>query len=152
MTGIVKADKKHLPDLMEIESACFSQPWSENAMLSELEAEGGIFVTALDGIRAVGFCAVRVSFEEAELYQIAVHPDYRRRAVASMLMQSVILKARQEGAEKMFLEVRASNKPAIGLYEKYGFTAIAKRKNYYDNPREDAVIMELKIDSVVEKC
>jgi ribosomal-protein-alanine N-acetyltransferase len=152
MIQIVKGEKQHLHSLVEIENECFSQPWSEKAMSDELDAENGIFLTALDNGDSVAFCALRLSFEEAELYQIAVRDQYRGLGIAGALLSDALSRVRCAGGEKILLEVRASNLPALGLYKKFGFYQIARRKNYYDAPREDAVIMQLDIDSVVEKC
>ena len=145
MIQIINGQRKYLPDWMEIENECFSPAWSEQSMSDELQAEGGVFKIALAEDKAVGFCALRVLSDESELYQIAVSDAYRRQGIGRMLLDDAVSTVKQASVKKMFLEVRASNKPAVRLYEKCGFTLIATRKGYYDCPKEDALIMQLEI-------
>ncbi len=131
--------------IMDIERASFTDPWSQKGVEDCLEDPyGGILVAAGEG-EILGYAIFHCSFEDCELYNIAVAPDKRRRGVGRELMESVFREARRRGAGRMLLEVRRSNASARALYEGLGFTVLGERKDYYDAPREDAIIMELKL-------
>lgn len=130
-----------LPQVLAIEHACIAPPWTEGTLLGELGREDGRFALACDGETVLGFAIARQLCDEAELYQIAVDPNSRRLGVASLLLQDVLRWCRDQCVVSLFLEVRRSNESAIGLYKKHGFKAAGRRKNYYSDPVEDAVIM-----------
>ena len=142
MTAVRAAGSADVPEIAELERSCFSPPWSEKSLAEELCSPDAFFAVASDGGRILGFCIARIAGGEAELYRIAVREDARRRGTAALLMGSMIRWAEERGAEKLFLEVRAGNRPAVGLYERCGFSVINIRKNYYSAPAEDALIME----------
>lgn len=142
--NIIRAEEKYLPEIMKLENACFAPSWSEQSVLSEFTAEGADFLLDVDGDEIMGFCSIRTMYEDAELFQIAVSPEHRRNGLAEKMLNYALDCAKSRGAEKMMLEVRQGNAPAIALYEKLGFTRIALRKNYYEQPVENAVIMELR--------
>ncbi|MBR3212213.1 MAG: ribosomal protein S18-alanine N-acetyltransferase [Oscillospiraceae bacterium] len=144
MTEIRAAGSADIPEISEIERSCFSPAWSDKSLLDELASQDTFFAVASDG-RILGFCVARIAGDEAELYQIAVSENARRRGTAALLMEAVFRWAAASGAEKLFLEVRACNGPAVGLYEKTGFSVINIRKDYYSAPVEDALIMEKTI-------
>ena len=125
--------EEYLPLLAEAEKACFSDPWSMEAFQSEM-CDPYFYLLAFEGDELVGFAGGMSLYETCDLNNIAVLP-------AAMLLEGFMAEARARGAEQMLLEVRESNIPAIRLYERYGFTAYNKRKNYYRNPAEDAVLM-----------
>lgn len=144
MTEIRAAGSADIPEIAEIERSCFSPAWSEKSLLDELGSRDTFFaVAAEDSI--LGFCIARMAGDEAELYQIAVRDDARRRGTAALLMEAMLTWASESGAERLFLEVRAGNEPAVGLYERFGFSVINRRKDYYSAPAEDALIMEKTI-------
>ena len=138
---IVKAAEKHIDEIVEIEKAEFSLPWSKKSFLSELEDENVIFLAAEDGERTVGFGILHYYNDEGEIYNIAVSSDYRRQGIGDMLLSELLKMAGDLGVNTVFLDVRESNLPARNLYKKYGFYDINIRKGYYDQPKEDAVIM-----------
>ncbi|MBO4831589.1 MAG: ribosomal protein S18-alanine N-acetyltransferase [Oscillospiraceae bacterium] len=145
MTVIRAAGSADVPEIAELERSCFSPPWSEKSLLDELGSPDAFFAVASDEDKILGFCIARFAGGEAELYRIAVREDARRRGTAALMMGSMIRWAEEQGAEKLFLEVRAGNGPAVGLYERSGFSVINIRKNYYSAPAEDALIMERTI-------
>lgn len=141
---IVPMTARHLPAVAELERICFpADPWSETLFRAALENPGAAILLALgeDGA-PLGYAVLSTVLDEGNLDNIAVAPAYRRQGVADALL-SVVTGFGREHLSRLMLEVRASNAPAIALYEKYGFAAVGRRKNYYDAPREDAVLMTL---------
>ena len=135
------AIERDMPRIMEIEKDSISPPWSHGALLGEIYNEGTSFLLAFMDSAAVGFCILRCTGDEGELFQIAVAKSHRRRGFAGMLLESALLRARSSGVGTVYLEVRKSNTAAIALYKKYGFKKKGLRKKYYNDPEEDAVIM-----------
>lgn len=134
------AVKEDIKAVSEIETLCFPDPWTEGMLASSL-CEGIDFTLLFDGETLVGYSILdRRVLGEAELHNIAILPEYRSKGLSSLLMDKII--SDTGGTCTIYLEVRAGNAPAIGLYKKYGFTELSIRKNYYKNPVEDAVIMQ----------
>ncbi len=132
---------KDIHRIAEIERLCFSQPWSENALLQFCENPfGRILTVEKDGVVAgyITYCEI---FEEIQIANVAVAPDFRRMGMGEMLILNLIKDGELKNAEIITLEVRQSNHPAQFLYEKCGFKVEGKRKNFYSNPKEDAVLM-----------
>ena len=133
--------EEYLPMLMEVEQACFSDPWTEAAFRSELSNNYSFYVLAFEGERIVGYVGGMSLYETCDINNVAVLPEMRRRGIASALLDRFFAEAKERGAQQVLLEVRAGNTAAIGLYEGYGFKPYGVRKNYYQNPAEDAVLM-----------
>ena len=131
----------HVAQIAELEKICFSDPWSEKSINSELNNELAIWLTAIVGERVAGYIGSQTVIDETDMMNVAVHPDFRRRGIAETLVNELVQHLKVRGSHCLTLEVRASNTPAIALYEKLGFTDIGRRKNYYRNPREDALIL-----------
>ena len=131
----------HVSQVAELEKLCFSDPWSENSVSSELNNPLSLWLVAVDGERVAGYVGSQSVMGESDMMNIAVHPDYRRRGLAEMLVAELVTALKNAGNTCLTLEVRASNAPAIALYEKTGFSQVGLRKNYYRNPREDALIL-----------
>ena len=131
-----------LPEVTELERACFADPWSRAAFESELRAAPTSWcrVMRVSG-GLVGYMIAWFIEDEAHLANIAVSPPYRRRGFAQWMIDRLMREAYMQGSRMIILEVRASNAGAIALYERNGFTAGGIRKNYYNHPREDAVVM-----------
>lgn len=130
-----------LDAVLAIEEASFPTPWRREHFLHELGAAHAFpFVAVTDG-EIAGYVCLLSLFEEAQILDIAVEPRQRGRGIARLLMGHAFAVARQQGAEVMALEVRASNAAAIGLYERLGFFRTGTRKGYYEG-KEDAVLME----------
>lgn len=138
---IVPMDRSHIPQILTLEQACFSTPWTETMLTDALFDPQASFIVAEDEEgNVLGYAGLHVVVDEGYIDNIAVEPDARRHGVASALLD---VYCRFGGANLAFLtlEVRSSNAPAIALYEKHGFQRAGLRPGYYQHPREDAVIM-----------
>ena len=121
-----------------MEAACFADPWPADLIGRLLDR----FSVALEDDGSVaGYLALSSVLDEGSIDNVAVRPDCRRRGIGDALLQDAAERAREKGLAFLTLEVRASNGPAVGLYEKHGFSAVGRRKNYYEHPREDAILM-----------
>ncbi|MGN0443651.1 MAG: ribosomal protein S18-alanine N-acetyltransferase [Acutalibacteraceae bacterium] len=141
MTEIVKMSSAHVAGVAKIEKECFSAPWSEKALSEELTNDVSHFFVCLDENEVVGYAGVHIMSGECYIDNIAVSASHRRQKIGSLLIEKLIDTAKREGGEFISLEVRQSNKPAICLYEKFGFVSVGARKDFYDFPTEDAIIM-----------
>ena len=150
---IVPMNGDHLDEVAELERVCFPDPWSRNMLKEELENDLAAFLVALDGQGAVaGYAGLQVVLDEGNILNIAVRPDCRRQGVAGQLLQVLLNFAKGNQLAFLTLEVRASNYPAIALYGSRGFRGVGRRKNYYEHPREDAVIMTLDLTGEQENA
>jgi ribosomal-protein-alanine N-acetyltransferase len=140
-----EADLEDLDGIMEVEEKCFTAPWSKNMFLSEMYNENTLFFVMLENDIVVGYISLYKVLDEIHVNNIAIDPDYQRQGYASSIMDNAIFIAEKLSAASITLEVRSSNIPAIGLYKKYGFETLGVRKNYYKNPKEDAIIMTRKL-------
>lgn len=131
----------HVAQVAELEKRCFSDPWSEKSVASELENDLACWLVALDGETVTGYVGSQTVLGETDMMNIAVHPDYRRKGIAQALVNALVDTLKSQGSRCLTLEVRASNEPAQKLYEKLGFSLIGKRPKYYHNPKEDAYIL-----------
>ena len=131
----------HVAQIAELEKICFSDPWSEKSIASELNNDLAFWLTALEEGQVAGYIGSQTVMDETDMMNVAVHPDFRRKGIAEALVNALVDQLKIMGSHCLTLEVRASNTPAITLYEKLGFAEIGRRKNYYRNPREDALIL-----------
>lgn len=131
----------HVAPIAELEKTCFSDPWSEKSIASELNNGLSLWLVALEGDRLAGYIGSQTVMGETDMMNVAVHPDFRRQGVAQKLILSLIEELKERESHCLTLEVRASNVPAIALYGKLGFSEIGRRRNYYRNPKEDALIL-----------
>lgn len=129
--------------ISDIEDISFPDGWDRKDVLSYITSDTGMCFTALDNGRPIAYLLGRLIAPEGEIYRIAVLPEHRRRGVAYRLLSYALKTERGRGLECVFLEVREGNLAARGLYRSYGFSEYGKRKNYYKNPTEDAVVMVL---------
>ena len=136
-----KMNPAHVAQIAELEKICFSDPWSENSIDSELENKLAFWLVAVEEDRVAGYIGSQTVMDETDMMNVAVHPDFRRQGIAEALVIGLVEHLKTMGSRCLTLEVRASNAPAIALYEKLGFHEIGRRKNYYRNPREDALIL-----------
>lgn len=132
--------QEHLPDILEVENEAFSHPWTENMFLEELSGSFSVYRAATEKGRAVGYMGMWLLADEGHITNIAVSKKFRRRGVATMLIDDFISLAKEKKLAFMTLEVRASNAGAVALYTKKGFVEVGRRKKYYDNA-EDALLM-----------
>ena len=138
---IVRMNECHVKAVADLEKICFSDPWSENSVASELKNKLALWLVAEEEGRVAGYIGSQTCGDESDVMNVAVHPDFRRRGMAEALVNALVAELKAMDSHCLTLEVRASNVPAIALYEKLGFSEIGRRKNYYRNPKEDALIM-----------
>lgn len=138
---IVTMTECHVASVAALEKCCFSDPWSENSVASELKNPLALWLVAEMEGTVAGYIGSQTCGDESDMMNVAVHPDWRRRGIAEALVTALVQQLKQRGSRCLTLEVRASNEGAIALYEKLGFSQIGRRKNYYRNPREDALIL-----------
>lgn len=131
----------HVAQVAELEKMCFSTPWSENAIRGELTNPLSLWLVAMDGDNVAGYIGSQAVMDEADVMNIAIDPAYRRQGIAERLVSLLVEKLARNGVTSLTLEVRASNTPAIALYEKNGFSQVGCRPNYYTKPKEDALIL-----------
>ena len=143
MMQIKPLDEFFVPQVEELEGLCFSLPWSHATLIREIRDPGCVYLAAADGAVLLGYAGMQTVLDEGYINNIAVSPQHRREGVASALLSTLILKARELDLSFLTLEVRAGNAPARALYEKFGFTAVGTRRGYYKKPREDAQLMTL---------
>ena len=131
----------HVSQVAELEKLCFSDPWSEKSVASELENKLAYWLVAVEDDRVAGYVGSQTVCGETDMMNIAVHPDFRRRGIAESLVNALVEDLKKQESHCLTLEVRASNEAAQKLYEKLGFMQVGLRKNYYRNPKEDAYIL-----------
>jgi ribosomal-protein-alanine N-acetyltransferase len=127
--------------LEELEQLCFSVPWTAETLLRELGGEGRIFLAAeCEGVLA-GYMGLQYVLDEGYITNVAAAPEFRQRGIASALIAEMVSRAWALGLSFLTLEVRESNSPARALYMKHGFKEEGRRRAYYENPVEDAILM-----------
>lgn len=142
MVRIVTARKEHLDDILRIEKECFSLPWTREQLEKQLDEERYVFLAAEDETdAAVGYVGLMYVLDEGYISNVAVTPSRRREGIADMLLSELYEKAREKKLSFLTLEARLGNIAAQSLYKKHGYTQVGLRKNFYDKPREDAVLM-----------
>ena len=140
--AIVPMHPDHLDSLADLESLAFSTPWSYDALAEELQNPLAVFLVAedVDAESAVGYLGMHHILDEGFIANLAVHPAYRRQGIARSLLREAQEYAEAHDLARLTMEVRASNVPAIALYEGMGFTRDGIRPGFYDSPKEDAAI------------
>lgn len=129
----------------EIECECFSMPWSFDGIKTELNNDKAHFFVAKDGDKVIGYIGSYIIFDECTIANVAITKKYRNKGVASNLIDCLITQASNYDVSYILLEVRKSNKSAISLYNKFMFEEQGIRKNFYQHPVEDAIIMIRKL-------
>lgn len=138
---IIRMRKEDIIQIAALEKQVFSMPWSEQGFLDTLSMPNVIFYEAVEADRVCGYCGIYLAADEGEITNVAVDPACRRRGIAECMVTKLMETAAGEGARQFVLEVRASNEPAIRLYEKLGFAGCGVRKHFYEKPTEDAIVM-----------
>lgn len=138
-----RLEERHIPKIMEIEAVSQSAPWSSESFRRELNQDGGVFLVAEDANGVQGYIGSWIVADEIHIITVAVRPEARREGIGAKLVVECLLHGLEIGAKCATLEVRVSNDPAIKLYEKLGFKDFGRRKGYYTDNKEDAVIMWL---------
>ena len=148
---VVPMTADHLDEVAELERICFPDPWSRNMLAEELDNALSAFLVALDDEgRGAGYAGLQVVLDEGTITNVAVRPECRRQGVAHQLLQVFLNFAQGHRLAFLTLEVRASNYGAIALYGELGFRSVGRRKNYYEHPKEDALIMTKEFDDGTE--
>lgn len=141
--NVVPMTADHLDELARLEKVCFSRPWSRQMLAEELDNACAAFLVALEEAteKVVGYAGLLVMADEGYITNVAVFPEYRRQGIAGQLLEVFLRFAQANALAFLTLEVRPSNEAAIALYQGYGFEEKGRRKNYYDFPKEDALIL-----------
>ena len=126
-----------------IEKNTFSDPWSKQGFLDTIALPESCCLVAVWEGQICGYCIYYRSFEEAEIVNVAVAETFRNKKIGSALLDQLLFEGRKEGVRDFFLEVRVTNEAAIALYKSHGFQKEGIRKNFYENPREDAYVLRL---------
>ena len=141
MIEIVEMTVAQVTAVADLEKVCFSDPWSEKSVASELDNPLALWLVALDGDTVAGYIGSQTVMDETDMMNVAVDPSHRRMGIGEQLVMTLVGKLQKRGSHCLTLEVRDSNEPARSLYEKLGFEQVGRRPNYYRNPREDALIL-----------
>lgn len=138
---IREVTRENAHDIARIERECFSAPWSEEAVTSELEKKNTHIVAAFDGKVLCGYAGMYFVCDEGYIFNIAVSENKRRCGIGAVLVRELIAFSKEQHLSFLSLEVRKSNSAAVKLYDKLGFVSVGERKNFYTKPVEDAMIM-----------
>ena len=141
MIEIQMMREDHVKQVAELEKVCFSAPWSENSIRSELTNPLSLWLVAVEENKLLGYIGSQSVMDEADMMNVAVSPDCRRRGIARRLVEALVQALAQRQVSSLTLEVRATNEPAKALYEQLSFIQVGRRPNYYRNPKEDALIL-----------
>lgn len=139
--AIEKMNSSHIPDIAVIEKECFSAPWSEKMLAEELSNPFARFFVCISGENVCGYIGAHNVLGEVYITNVAVLPAYRKQGIGAMLVGFLLAYAKTENADFVTLEVRKSNFSARRLYERMNFKIVGERKNFYENPKEDAILM-----------
>jgi ribosomal-protein-alanine N-acetyltransferase len=138
---IIPIEDKYIEGILNVSMLSFPITWSKESFEQELSNRYARYVVAVEDGTVVGFGGMWIIIDEAHITNIAVHPEFRGFGIGSMLVDSLMSICRIEGVSAMTLEVRVSNFKAINLYKKFGFVEEGRRKSYYEDNKEDALIM-----------
>ena len=141
MIQVVTMAEEHISALAQLERECFSDPWSEKALAEELNNPNAVFRVALIDGEVAGYVGMLHVLDEGDICNVAVFDRFRRKGVASALIQHLVDYGVENQLSFITLEVRESNIGAQKFYETMGFETIGVRKNFYDNPKEHAILM-----------
>ena len=137
------AAERDLAPIARIERAVFSDPWPASAFRGLGYSHAWV---AVEGDQVVGYLFGRVAADEAEILNVAVHPEHRRLGVARHLLETALRQFRAVNARTVYLEVRSANETALAFYRSHDFKPVGTRRRYYQNPSDDAVVMARPID------
>lgn len=139
--NILDAREEHLEDLERLEKCCFTVPWTAEQLRSQLPDDRHVFIVAEFCGTVLGYVGMAWVIDEGYISNVAVDPEYRLIGLGSALIEELLRRCGALGLSFVTLEVRRGNAPAISLYQKHGFSVVGERKNYYEQPREDALLM-----------
>lgn len=142
--ALMPMELRHVEAVAAMEKLCFSDPWSENSVRSELENPLSLWLVAESDGAVIGYVGSQSVLGESDMMNLAVSPSARRCGVGRALVVELVSRLGEQGNYQLTLEVRASNDGAQQLYQQLGFLEVGRRKNYYSNPKEDALILRRK--------
>lgn len=131
---------EYVSGIAQIEKLCFTTPWSENQITSEIENPLTVYSVAVLDNKVIAYGGYWGVAGDAQITNIAVHPDFQGMKIGSQILENLLNTAKNRGDSQLTLEVRESNQKAINLYKKYGFETVGMRKNYYEG-KENAILM-----------
>ena len=143
---IVTMGREHIKRIAELESECFSAPWSEKMLEEELYNGAAFFIAAVEGEKICGYAGMYTVLDEGNIMNVAVSPGRRGEGIGKALLGALCSEALRRELDFLTLEVRAGNAAAISMYENAGFTPVGLRKGYYRDPAEDALLMTLFLE------
>lgn len=146
MKSILLADESHAPLIAALEACTFSHPQSEKSLSEFFKSERNFAVVCLENAELVSYCTLTSVLDEAQIINVATAPEYKRQGCAKAIFERIFEECMRKGIISISLEVREGNLPAIALYEGLGFYIAGKRKNFYTDPRENALIMIKNLD------
>ena len=149
---IMPMNLSHVSQIAELEKLCFSDPWSERSIASEIENSLSLWLVSEEDGVVLGYVGSQSVAPESDMMNLAVAPQARNRGIAQALVCALIEELKAQNMESLTLEVRVSNEPAIKLYTKLGFEIIGRRPRYYVNPQEDALIMRKELCNADTVC
>lgn len=132
---------KYLDSLVELENKCFKIPWSRNMFLGDVDNPNAYYILLINDDRVIGYCGLYRVLDESSITNIAVHPDFRKKGLATLMLKNIFEYCLKSSISFVTLEVRESNKDAMKLYMDNGFELVGERKNYYADNRETAILM-----------
>ena len=139
---IIRMNESHVASVAAIEKECFGRDaWSERSVASELTNALALWLVAVEGETVAGYVGSQTVCNETDMMNVAVTADFRRRGIGKQLVTALVEELKAMDSHCLTLEVRASNTPAQAMYEKLGFVEIGRRPRYYQNPKEDALIL-----------
>lgn len=138
---IEKMTSGQLDDVYIIETECFSHPWSKQSLEEELNNETSLFLVAKEENEVIGYIGMSIVIDEGYIFNVAVRESYRNKGVATALINELVTYGKKNNFSFITLEVRESNLPAISLYSKFGFIKAGERRDYYSNPKENAILL-----------
>lgn len=140
--NIEKATLDNIQEMLKIEKKAFVSHWSKQTFIDELSAENGYYIVAREGDRILGYTGFRHVLDEGHITTLAVHHKFRKKGIGQKLVEQLINGAKNKELKKLFLEVRQSNIAAQKIYKKANFKVIDRRREYYQRPVEDAIVMQ----------
>lgn len=146
MIKIVNMNEEHIKDLAKLEKECFHTPWTEKQLAEELKNEYSLFLVALNDETVTGYVGCQTTIDGGYITNVAVFPNMRGQGIAQKLLFELNNKIKEKKLEFITLEVRVSNISAINLYKKMNYQEAGVRKNFYRNPKEDALLMTCYIN------
>lgn len=141
-----RATEQEIEEIARIEAKVFSDAWSHKSILETYQQTQAVVAIAVKEKMVIGYCILYIALDEGEIARIAIEPEWRKQGVGQGLLDYICDYCKQHGVERLLLDVREGNGSARRFYEKYGFVVDGIRKSFYENPKENAVLMSGNID------